>query len=93
MFMLIGSVDIRVRLHAKSVTHWPSLITCPGNFWVLSACGAHQGSTVVSWGKHVSHMWLWAQETGKLISFHYVGLKGVTDHLVYNICIVNLTSV
>lgn len=85
--MLIGSVDVQADLRAKSVTHWPILITCPGNFWLLWVCGAHRGSTVVSRGKHASHIWLRAQETGKLISFHDVELKGVTDHLAYNICI------
>ena len=65
--MLIGSVGtwahLCVNLCAKSVTHWPSLITCPGKFSVLWACGSRQGSTVLSKDKHVSHMRLWVQET------------------------------
>lgn len=44
-------------MSAKSVNYWQSLITCPGNFKARWACGAHQGSTVGSRGKHVSHMW------------------------------------
>lgn len=80
MLLLIGSVGIWTQLcvdvSAKSVTHWPSLITCPGNFWVLWACDVHRESTLVSTGKHVSHMWWWARDT-----------EGVTDLLTYNIWI------